>query len=257
MSDRITAEHLRAALQVTFPLPEYATFFEVTDATGGRASRSADAVSIACWPSRGLLVWGFEIKVSRSDWLREKKDPEKSCAIQKYCDRWVLVTSPKVINDGELPLNWGHYEYTGGRLQCRKQAPELKPEQLDRLFLASLLRNAAKAHRALAASELIEERQSFNREFEERVKREAERISARQSAASVAIDRFKEATGIDLCEWSGEQAGPDFAIWRKLRELFRWERLDTRAKELTKLAAEMQIAAKELRDLGIIEDKAA
>jgi len=29
------------------------------------------------WPSGGLEIHGHEVKVSRSDWLRELKEPEK------------------------------------------------------------------------------------------------------------------------------------------------------------------------------------
>ncbi|PWZ83037.1 hypothetical protein, partial [Staphylococcus pseudintermedius] len=62
MSDRETTATLQHALVKAFPLPEYVTFFEVGDATGGRHSRWADAVSMSCWPSRGLHIYGFEIK---------------------------------------------------------------------------------------------------------------------------------------------------------------------------------------------------
>jgi hypothetical protein len=41
-----------------------------------RESR-ADAIARHLWPSQGLELIGFELKVSRSDWLREIKDPYK------------------------------------------------------------------------------------------------------------------------------------------------------------------------------------
>lgn len=60
MTDRETTAKLQAAVMRSYPLPEYATFFEVADATGGRQSLWADAVSMSLWPSRGLTITGFE-----------------------------------------------------------------------------------------------------------------------------------------------------------------------------------------------------
>lgn len=58
-------------------------------------------------------ILGFEVKVSRSDWLSELKKPEKADSLARYCDRWYLVISdPKIVKDGELPPTWG--------LLCRK-----------------------------------------------------------------------------------------------------------------------------------------
>jgi hypothetical protein len=62
---------VHAALAKKYPAPEYATFFEVRDAAGFDSKRSADVITVATWPSRGLAIHGFEVKCSRSDWLRE------------------------------------------------------------------------------------------------------------------------------------------------------------------------------------------
>lgn len=47
MRDAEITAALQAALLKTFPLPEYATFFEVGDATGGRHSRWPDVLGVA------------------------------------------------------------------------------------------------------------------------------------------------------------------------------------------------------------------
>lgn len=72
-----TAAGLLTLLAKRYPDPEYALLTQVADQTGWR-SRIADAVAIGCWKSRGLYIHGFEIKVSRSDWLFERKHPEKA-----------------------------------------------------------------------------------------------------------------------------------------------------------------------------------
>ncbi len=50
--------------------------------------RAADAVAMDLWPSKGLEIHGHEVKVSRSDWLSELKQPEKCEPVKRYCDRW-------------------------------------------------------------------------------------------------------------------------------------------------------------------------
>ncbi|QNJ56375.1 hypothetical protein KNV19_gp61 [Gordonia phage Portcullis] len=71
--------------------------------------RTADALAIDTWMSKGMELHGFEVKCSRSDWLTELKQPEKSEAFRRICDRWWLVTSdPSIVKPGELPDGWGH-----------------------------------------------------------------------------------------------------------------------------------------------------
>lgn len=71
--------------------------------------RTADAIAIDTWESKGLEIHGFEVKCSRSDWLTELKAPEKSEPFRAFCDRWWLVTSSKdIVKPGELPEGWGH-----------------------------------------------------------------------------------------------------------------------------------------------------
>ena len=78
-----------------FPSPQYAFLSQVRNQTGyGNLSdgiRTADAMALGLWPSRGNYLHGFELKVSRSDWLNELKDPAKAEAIAKYCDMFSLV----------------------------------------------------------------------------------------------------------------------------------------------------------------------
>src|ERR1700722_2637360 len=97
-------------LAARYPSPEWATFFEVQNGTGwehnrpGKKARRADALAFGIWPSRGYAVHGFEIKRSRSDWLRELTDVAKADAIGSFCDRWWLVVADtKVALDSEGP----------------------------------------------------------------------------------------------------------------------------------------------------------
>jgi len=93
----VTAAEILVSLQERFCGPQYAFLPAVRDRTGMGASRTADAMAMSLWPSRGLELFGFEIKVSRMDWLRELKAPEKSEELFGYCDRWYVVVADKSI----------------------------------------------------------------------------------------------------------------------------------------------------------------
>lgn len=130
-------------LQVKFPATEYALLQEVRNAAGFYASRSADGVAMNLWPSRGLEVHGIEIKSIRTDWRKELKNPVKAEAIYKYCDRWWIVDeSGDAVKESEVPVTWGFMQIRNGRLVTVKDAPKLKPKQLDRHFVAALLKRA-------------------------------------------------------------------------------------------------------------------
>ena len=71
---------------------EWAFMAQVRNAAGFNATRTLDALALHLWPSRGLVLHGFEIKVSRSDWLREVKDPAKAedaCRLVEYF--WIVA----------------------------------------------------------------------------------------------------------------------------------------------------------------------
>lgn len=153
-----TAEQVRGALRNRYAAPEFALLEEVRNATGrmrekpgrrmgsGKKARYADMLAMSLYPSAGLEMIGFEIKVSRADWINELKDLSKSDAISKYCDRWYLVIGDiSIIKDGELPAGWGLLILHDGQIIEAVPAPKREAQDVDRAFLASLLRNATMA----------------------------------------------------------------------------------------------------------------
>ena len=140
----IKSNELAQALRGRYGAPEWALFFEVANATGGFASRRADAIAMNLWPSRGLAIHGFEIKAARYDWLREMKNPAKAEVIARFCDFWWVVAPRDMIKDGELPETWGLLEVNGqGSIRQKTAAHKTDAATLDRSFLASLLRSAS------------------------------------------------------------------------------------------------------------------
>jgi len=125
-----------------FPLSEYLHFSEVANLPGYGKSRSADGIACSIWPSRGHYLTGFEIKVSRGDWLKEMKTPAKADSFFKRCGYWYLVTMADAViaKPEEIPKPWGHIHITGDKPKVMKKAPfnELAKE-LDG-FMICLLR---------------------------------------------------------------------------------------------------------------------
>src|SRR5579859_3830851 len=136
-------EYMLAALAKRFAAPAYAFIPHCANATGAVATRTADAIAMSLWPSRGLELHGFEVKVDRSDWLRELKDPKKADDLFGYFDRWWLVVSEaSIVAEGELPPTWGLMESAGAGIRVRQEAPKLEPQKFTRHFLAAILRRA-------------------------------------------------------------------------------------------------------------------
>ncbi|HUX02160.1 MAG TPA: hypothetical protein VMY35_14440 [Phycisphaerae bacterium] len=139
----ITSADLLRMLHTRYSDTGWAFFAEVPDRTAGHFRR-ADAVAISLWPSRGLHLHGFEVKVSRRDWLDELKRPEKAESIGKYCDFWWLVVSDSsIVEDGELPSAWGLLAPSGNGLRTLVKPTALEPLPIGRPFLCSLLRKFA------------------------------------------------------------------------------------------------------------------
>lgn len=192
-------------LAARFAAPEWAIFFEVHDQTGG-AVRRADAIAMNLWRSRRYEVVGFEIKVARSDWRRELKNPAKAEPILRYCDRWMIVAERDVVKPDELPAAWGLLEVRGDRLLEMRKGPALEPDPLDRRFLAALLRRGYEATAAAlkrtpaqveideayrrGAADVAATHAKIKADLEKALRAEIDRIAAFESASGVSIGHY-------------------------------------------------------------------
>jgi len=173
----VVASDVIAVLKEHGPLKRgaHAWLCEVRNATGYSHShpRYADALVVSLWPSRGIWFAGIEVKVQRTDWLKELRDPKKAESIQKYCHYWWIATPPDIVKPGELPKTWGHIVVNGKTPKVMRQAPELKPSVLDPAFVASVLRNAS-ANQVAVSNEA---RLRGQRETEEKLAKEREQFA--------------------------------------------------------------------------------
>lgn len=173
---RHTEADVLAALRARYSLnpgngPRWVYADHVRSAAGfPQATRTADFVAVDVWPSQGLAIHGHEVKVSRSDWLRELKDPSKAEAFtgdawhEPLVDYWWIVTSDvTIVKQDELLPRWG-LMVTGptGRLRVAVAAsrltghvhryaeqPQQPVQQIDRSFAVSLMRAIGRTRQTL------------------------------------------------------------------------------------------------------------
>lgn len=206
----MNAAEVVTRLRARFAPPEYALFTDVGDATGGRATRRADAIAMSLWPSRGLELHGFEVKVDRRDWLRELKQPAKAEALARFCDRWwVVVSDDDIVQRGELPPTWGLLVAKGPKLVAKVDAPKLEPQQVTRSFLAAMLRVAqaqspAEAVLAAARAEGVEEGKRLGIA---QAAAERDGTVRRSLALRASVEAFEAKSGVRICEYDGPRLG--------------------------------------------------
>ena len=130
------------------PKPRYVKAEHVRARTGFDR-RTADFVAVDTWASAKCAIHGVEVKVSRSDWLRELKEPDKSAACMSWCTHWWLAVSDRsIVRDGELPPGWGllaaKKHGDGLRLAQVTEAPRRAVPPIPPESMASLLYAVAK-----------------------------------------------------------------------------------------------------------------
>jgi hypothetical protein len=144
----MTAADVHAGL-VRYIFSEHLYFTEVRDRCGWDGGKCyADALALCVYPSRGHYLHGVEVKVARSDWLRELKTPAKSHTVFTRCAYWSVAAPAGVVEKDEVPPKWGHFEVSETGVKTRKRPMLLEGAELDS-FVVSLLRNQAKERDAM------------------------------------------------------------------------------------------------------------
>jgi hypothetical protein len=199
----MTSADVRTAMRARFTSPEWALFFEVGDGTGAHQHRWADAVAMNLWPSRGLALHGFEIKVSRSDWRAELKNPAKAESVSQYCDHWWIVTPTGVVPQDELPDTWGLFEVNpAGKLKQVVAAPKREAKPAGRPFIAALLRRAGQVDEEDIRKAVMARTEKIREEFKKSSERDLDSRTRRFQEVLDKVAKIKSSTGIDLLHWA-------------------------------------------------------
>lgn len=214
----MTTEELLNKLSKKYPSPAYAFLRQVRNQTGygykAGTIRTADAMALGLWKSRGYYLHGFELKISRSDWLHELKEPAKAEAIAEYCDMFSLVISDiKIIDVSEVPKTWGIMVAQNGSVKTFREAPLNKDVKcMDRPFLCGFMRNITEQIERIYTPTV-----EVNEIIKDRVKNEVEyklkSVDDRAFRYEKLIEKLKifdKASGINLegldYEWNKPEA---------------------------------------------------
>ena len=202
---------------------------EVGDGAGFGNRGWSDAISMQTWPSKDLVIRGYEVKATRSDWLRELDNPEKNRKWQQACDEWYVVAPKGVVVLEELPPAWGLLVPKGElqlRIASRPGAPSSYKGIISRGLLAAVFRAAANERKALetdARREIEENVEKRHRAQMERYQREA---------------RDWEKRHMELVEALGGHRWDDFGKLKKLAAAVR--QIEANGDDPKKLLAELR-----------------
>lgn len=250
----LNTQHARAMLRARFAAPEWALMEEVAPSTGG-GTRYADAIAMNLWASRGHAINGFEIKVSRGDWLKELKDPAKAESVARFCDHWWLVAPASVMKDGELPLGWGWFELRASGLVQRVAAKKQDAAPVTREFFASLMRRGHEELQRLAANHARDEIGRAWAEARQDMEKAVKLSTSKHAELVERVEKFEQETGITLSGYGAPPASV-IALAKKLQVLSGWSgdnptgKLEQIAKDLDRVAEQLRKAA---ADTGLVD----
>jgi hypothetical protein len=245
-SDKVnySTTELREALRKKYAMPEYCLMEEVRDAAGFSGKRSADAIAMAMWESRGLEVIGFEIKSYRSDWLKELRNPAKAEAIAVYCDRWFIVAAPNVVREDELPAEWGLLVPRGkAGLVAAKAAPKREAKPLSKTFIAAMMRRCGERDERMVQALIRDKVEEAKAGVQEHIQREVKDRSRKYDELVQKLEKIKASTGIDLTGYNPDErtaAAIKFALTHDLTE--RYGALSRLADNMRKALAQLEPA---------------
>ena len=250
----MTAAHIINALAAKYKAPEYAFLTEVRNSVGFSGKvRTADAMAMSLWPSRGLYMTGFEVKVSRADWKKELEQPEKAEELAQFCKMWFIACPDKMIDKDEVPPGWGliHVKEDGG-LRYVKPAPEHEAIEPSWMLFASLMRDVTETwvpqslvdQRVEAA---VKERIGRRIETEGYEMKEAKRqmekmranIAAFEAESGIKIDRYSD--------YFNKEIGAAVAAFRRWHGVPH-EELRQIAERVNKLSHEINGVAQVIKD---------
>jgi hypothetical protein len=198
----MTAEDLVKLIRQRYPVnrpdgyQKYVVLEQVPDGTGMYQGRWIDAVVFDLWPSKGLLRSAFEIKVSRSDFLRELANPVKyKWAAESFHEFW-FVAGQDVIKIEELPANVGWLFPRAGKLAIKRRAVQNPNPKLDDTLLAAFMRAAAKEVSRVTkvtSKEILENSEEYQvaKKFKEAVRSfMAKRGISKFESSSITVDEI-------------------------------------------------------------------
>ncbi|MBP8055118.1 MAG: hypothetical protein KA314_04720 [Chloroflexi bacterium] len=142
-SDKELTRQIYELLEMRHPvngMGEWATFRELNIGTGSFGGRFIDFFAMNLWPSKNYLKVAYEVKVSRADFTKELKYPQKREGAERVANECYFVVPSGLLQFDEIPQGWGLLVMQKDGLKCAKKAMQRKVEQLPEAFVMSLAR---------------------------------------------------------------------------------------------------------------------
>lgn len=205
-AEAVSTPKLEGMLRAKYDRQQYALLFDVPDTVSLAQKRRIDAVSFGLWASGGQEIQGFELKISRADWLRELKQVDKADPFIELCDRfWLVTADSKIAKLEEIPACWGWLSATRSGLRVQRPAQKLPGcgGVVPRGFLLGVMR---KLQDDLLSSpdvqavidervKLVQQRQDANVQYA------TKNLQRERDEAVKVVKEFQEKSGIDLLHW--------------------------------------------------------
>ena len=203
---KITTPQLEAMLRAKYDQQQYALFFNVPDVCSIHQKRRIDALAFGLWQSNGQNIEGFELKVSRSDWLREVKQVSKADPFIKLCDHFWLVTADATIAKmEEIPACWGWMSATKSGLRIQRPATKLPGcgNDIPRDFMLGVMRKMQDfSTDSPEVQAMIADRiKIVEANLKSRFQFDIERAEKRSQDLEKAISEFEQLSGVRLGTW--------------------------------------------------------
>ena len=255
----VTAQMIRDQLKERYSGDEWFLRFEVPNAAGFGGTGYADAIAMNLWPSRGLVVHGFEIKANRSDWVAELRNPEKSEKFFHHVDLWWLVAPKHIVLEGELPARWEFIAATPKSLRMVKQAPCIEHEdrRMDRHFVAAMIRHPEQGSSAWA-EEIAGAVKAAEAHKDILHKQETARLRDDLEKLRTWKSEFEAALGMEWSEYEDPKETAELvAATRKFLSGVNNYTLDNMERSTDSILTRVKALRKALRDGGVIGEKSS
>lgn len=218
MSTRVLLDQLRNHYLKPGPFPG-GIFVEECGINGRNGSR-ADALFVGFTSASGRLLVGHELKVSRSDWLRELDKVGKADFWADNCHQWIIVApGPEVVPADELPYGWGlmyppRANARRMKVVVKATTRDLTPSwQAVRSIMARVDTLRAERDQRIQR-EALEEARKTAREESSRRAEHSQRITPEQASRLRVLDRIEQLLGTQVDTWAfgdEDKVGADVA----------------------------------------------
>lgn len=122
---------------------QWVYFEELATATGYGDKNRLDAWAMHLWPSSNFKRVTYEVKVSRSDFLREMKSPAKRKLGLLYSNQFYFVAPNGLLKPSEIPIECGLLTFNvEGKPHYAVSAPWRETNRPSWGFMAAAFRQA-------------------------------------------------------------------------------------------------------------------